>query len=429
MNMTRILHAAFFCPTNTGWGLPLLFEGNPGEGKSAIIENYARRCGFHCEVLSGAERGEGAFGAIPVPEKKGATVSPGSLVALQKFLAGELRTLPAAVKVEIDAAAGAGASDMVIRYPRPDYIDMFLGANGEDLGGVIFADEISSSPTLLQAPTMGLVHAKRIGSYKLNPRVRVIGAMNPPEIAANGFTIAPPLANRFGWIRWEAPTVEEHVAYMLGRASEDDGKRIDALSEEARVKAAWGEAFARSVGLESAFLSAQADWKNKCPKADDPKASRAWCSDRSWENAVRADAAATVHGLSDGEREIMIAGFIGNQAMEAFKVFIEQADMPNAADVADEKIPFKHDGKRVDRSAAVLNSIAALVVAQNAPKRTERSTTLWKLLATVGSANRDIVVPVAQALISANLHTSKEAIKVLSDIHAVLQAASAASRR
>ena len=383
MKLARVIHALYFAPAKTlangktRWGLPAFFVGAPGVAKTSFLESFAEAVDDPCEVLSGAERGEGAFGVIPVP----------------------------------DLASGR------ITYPAPDWTARFTD------GGLVFLDEISSNPPIIQAPCMGLLLDRRIGSHKLNERTRVWAAMNPASIATNGYDISIPLANRGGWFDWEAPTVEEHVAYMLGRTSNTRLQAVDARQEEARVLREWDAAFARAVGLETSFLSAQADWKNKMPKVGTAAASRAWPSDRTWEMATRALASAFVHGLSDSDRDVLVAGFIGEQAFEAFATFIEKADLPNAGDVLDGKVIFKHDGRHPDRSAAVLNSCVALISPKNAQNRQARAAKLWSIMSAVGGDTMDIVVPAATQMINENLHAMKEAIPLLSKLNPILQAA------
>lgn len=385
-----LLHAAFFTPMSNGtWGLPVLFEGEPGAAKSAVIEGFAKRCGVPCEILSPSERGEGAFGVVPVPAK-----SPGGGV--------------------------------VMTYPRPDWTAKMDVSDENPRGiGLVFADEVTSAPPILQAPVMGLVHGKRIGSFTLGRHVRVIGACNPPEVAANGYDLAPPLANRFGWLKWENPTVEQHVQFMLGAANGVDEQPINAVTEEDRVMGAWGEAYAKAVGLETSFLQAQADFKNKCPKPGSPKASRAWPSDRTWDFATRALASADVHNLAETDRDELVTGFIGAEAFEAFATYIENADLPNVGDVLDGKVKFKPHPSRLDKTAAVINTATALVTPSSAAKRKERTEALWKLLAEVGGGSLDLVVPCAQSLIGAGLHGFQVAIPLLAKVQPIIAAANA----
>ena len=64
-----IFKTALFTPTARGWGLPLLCEAEPGTAKTSVGTQQAKRFGMPCEILSPGERGEAAFGVVPIPIK------------------------------------------------------------------------------------------------------------------------------------------------------------------------------------------------------------------------------------------------------------------------------------------------------------------------------------------------------------------------
>ena len=378
---TAILHACLFTPLAGGaWGLPLLIEDEPGTGKTSVVEQYASQWGLPCRVLSPGTDGEGAFGVVPVPQTVG--------------------------------------GQFVLTYPAPEWVGAFTN------GGVVFCDEVTTAPPILQASMMGLLTARRLGGYKFGPRVRILGAQNPVALAANGYDLAPPLANRFGHLVWGAPSVEEHTAYML-RAGAEQPEPQDALVEEQRVLGRWPVAFASAVGLETAFLAAQQDWKNRCPRPGDPAQGRAWPSDRSWENATRALATADVHELSPTDRDLLVAAFIGTAAAEAFITYLEDAALPNVADVLDGKTAFTHDPQRLDRSAVLVNSAVALLSNAACVRRKERGEVMWGLLDGVGTGALDLIATAVRELMTLNLHTSRAAIRVMAKVEPVLRMGSA----
>lgn len=371
----ELLTCALFTPMRAGnWGLPLLVEDTPGTAKTAVIRQIAAAWGLPCKVLSPGEEGEGAFGVVPVPLN-------GRLV-----------------------------------YPAPEWVDLVAD------GGVVFIDECGSIPPMIQAPVLGLIAEKKIGGAQLSLRVRVLGAMNDTDISANGHDLSAPLANRFGHLKWGHPTVEQHMAFMLGLGGKDqEVAPRSAEAEEARVLRAWPEAWARAVGLEVAFLQAQPQWKNAMPKQGDPALSKAWPSDRTWEYATRALASADVHSLSETDRDEFVAAFVGHQAHEHFAAFIESADLPKPADVLDGRVKFSWEPKRLDRSSAIVTACAALVVPPEAPRRRERAKVLWEML---GSASHyDVTVPVAKQLVGAKLHVGMDALPVLARLEPILSAA------
>lgn len=378
----RLMHAALFTPLAQGrWGLPLCFWGEPGIAKSAIIEGIAEEVGLPCEVLSPGERGEGAFGVIPVPSKG------------------------------------------VLTYPPPDWTLKMAD------GGIVFVDELTTAPPAIQPALLGLVLARRIGGTVLGPRVRVIAAANPPELAAGGYDLPPPVANRLGHIDFAPPSVEEHIAFMLSGSTGNGGhveEQKSAVKEEKRVTESWSEPWAIARGIETAFLRAMSHHKNVCPKAGDPKGSRGWPSDRSWEAATRALASATIHGLSEVETEVFVGAFIGEAVASEFFAFKQKQDLPNPADLLDGREKFTHSAARLDRTAAVLQSCTALITPTSAPRRKERAEAFWtrvlEPLAT-SKTDLDVLVPSIEAMIKAALHAMPQANKTLSSVQPMLRTA------
>lgn len=380
-----ILKAAWFTPMSRGrWGLPLIIWSMPGEAKTSLVQELCATFNLPCVTLSPGEMGEGAFGVVPVPDLKSG----------------------------------------LLRYPAPEW------TQGLKEGGVVFIDEMSSTPPALQPPLLGLLLNGTIGGQTLHPRVRRVGAANPPEVAAAGFDLAPPVANRMGHLDWEAPTVQEHSAYMMRATTgggEGDRKITDAAAEEARVMAAWPDAWARSVGLETAFLQRRPHLKNKPPKMDDAAAGRSWPSDRTWEFAVRALASSETHGLSEAQRDEFVGSFIGTAVCGELMTFIREADLPDPAALLDGKWKggFKHKPARLDRTHAVLASCAALVAPKNAERRTERIASFYELMHEMLQDNidHDILVPAAQTLINEGAIHGGPARKVLSAINPMLRIA------
>lgn len=362
---TNIFRAALFTPMRKGrWGLPLMAWSLPGEAKSAILSGIGDAyVDLPVVILSPGEMGEGAFGVIPVPDRSG-----------------------------------------VIKYPPPEWTQVVAR------GGVVFIDEMTSVPQTIAPAVNGILLDARVGGHVLDVRVRRIGAANPPEYAANGCCdLNPAQANRVGHVQWSAPSVEEHESYLLRGDTAHRGSEVVAVSaaaEEARVLAAWEDgAWARAVGLETSFLRARPDLKNVCPKATDPAASRAWPSDRSWENATRALASAHCHGLSEADTDEFVSAFIGLPSYAQWKTFIKAADLPDAAALLDGRIKFEFDARRVDRTYATFTACVALVAPAETPNRVDRAVTFWRILRRLfeSGVNQDLVVGPAQRLLALKL--------------------------
>lgn len=357
---SKILHAALFCPAPGGfWGLPILGEGHPGTGKTAFIEDAAARSGLHCKRLSPAEMGEGMFGCVPVPREDG-----------------------------------------FLHFPSPDWSKEFVN------GGVIFIDEISSSPPAIQAPLLGFVQRRTLGSYTFPKRTRVLAAANATSEAAGGWDLAPPLANRFGHFEFEGLSASDYgVALMGGFANMDDhdGAIVNAETEEKRVLEAWPGAVAYANGAIAGFISRRPELLHKQPKMSDKKASKAWPSHRSWHHAATAMASARIHGLNEIDTDTFMAGFVGLSAVQEFATWRANLDLPEPADVLDGKVAWKHDGRRLDRTMAVLGACAGLVAPEKAEKKKERGNKCWELIVSVLEDAADCAMPAARVLRDAKM--------------------------
>lgn len=359
----KILHAAMFCQSPEGWlGLPVFLHSKPGIGKTSFVKDVVERSGMEYERLSPGERGEGQFGVVPVP-----------------------------------------GADGFLNYPAPDWSKKFHN------GGVIFIDELNTAPPALQAPLLGLVQLRTLGSYQFPKRTRVIAAANETQDAAGGWDLAPALANRFGHYDFEGLSANDWGVALMGGFSnmeESDGPRVNAEMEEQRVMDAWPGAIAYANGLVAGFISRRPELLHKQPKTHDGKSSRAWPSRRTWHYAATALASARVHGLNEIDTDTFMAGFVGLAAVQEFVTWRANLDLPEPADVLDGKVKWVHDVRRLDRTMAVLGACAGLVAPEKAEKKKERGNECWKLIGSVltgPNSAADCAIPAARVLRGAKM--------------------------
>jgi MoxR-like ATPase len=363
-----IIKAALFTPVaNDRWGLNLLLWGKPGIGKTSILESIFRQYNLPFEVLSPGERGEGAFGVTPVPQNG------------------------------------------YITYPSPEWTKAL------DKGGAVFLDEINTAPPAILAPIMGIALARRVGGHQLGNRVRVLAAANPTNEAADGHDLPPPLANRFGHLDWTLPNVDEWTNFMVSGAEEVEV--FDSIKEEARVLAAWPEAFSKAKGLVGGFLKRRSNLLHAQPPSTDPNLSKAWPSPRTWEMATRALASAEIHRLSDADKETFISAFIGLGASTEFMTYCTEADLPDPVAVLEGREKFKHNAKKLDRTVSFLITCSALVVPKDSKDRLKRATALWKIMGDIPQI--DVLYQAANAMGCASLGYAqiKESQAILSRLN------------
>lgn len=387
MNTETILKVLLFTPGPKGrWGLPCIFEGEPGGGKTSVIEDFAQRHGLY------AGGNATIIGSIREPTDVG---------GLARLFEDCFRLMPA-----------GWAVDMVQKHPH----------------ALLFLDELNTNVPAMQAAMLRLATDGAVGELILPPTVRMLAAMNKTDQAANGWDLAPPLANRFGHLAWESPSWARWSAWLLGEA-EQERKVESAEAIEARVTKLFPEPFAKAKGLVTGFLKAHPSLLQRVPKAGSPEASRAFPTPRTWELAVRALAGSEVHGADATDAEELVTAFVGTGPAAELLEYRSKADLPDPSDVLDEKVAFKHDPKRLDRSTAVLSACAAIIAPDKAPRRKERAEVLWRIIEEVAKDAADVTVSAAGVLSTKGFITGKAAYSALAKLQPILSAAGYNARR
>lgn len=338
----RVLKTAWFTPGfGDRWGLPLLLVGDPGTGKSSQITAEAKALGMQCKTLIGSVYDPTDFGGIP-------TISADGGRFAQALLPGWLR--------EVDSWGAAG---------------------------VLVLDELTCVPAAVQAAMLRLVLEGAVGDYRLDPRVRIVAAANPPEQAAGGQGLAMPMANRFGHLTVEPPVLDAWFDILAGDYYVD--QPTDAAAIEALVLAQWPAAYAKAQALAKAFLRRFPTYTQTTPAAGTVESEGAWTSRRTWELAIRAVAGAAIHGCGAEERDVLIEAYLGTATARAWSSWLAQADIPEAADVLDGVVTWAPDARRPDITQAVLDTCCSLVLKGTADstQKVNRARALWRLLSTL----------------------------------------------
>lgn len=393
MNLQRLLKAILFAPGYNGrWGLPAVFIGPPGIGKSSRIAHAAAAFGLWMEVLIASIRMPEDFGGLPVPH----TLDNGERV--------------------------------ISPLPMP-----WAPRANDAKRAIVFFDEINTAEPAKQKALLRVVLEGVVGDYILDNGIRFLGAMNSIDEAVDGHDIAPPLANRFGWYQFDPGNLDGYIEYAMGIGERDSllhkgdapdeivEAMLDPAAEERRVLAAWPEAIAKATGHGARFLRKFPEYLHKQPPASDPKSSGAWSSRRTIEFAMRSLASADVHGLDDAERDAMLCAYIGAEGGRQWATLLEKDDLPEPADVLDGRVHFKHDKQRLDRTFAVLTACTALVAPADANKRDDRGKALWQLLESVCRAGtKDVCVPAVRKMSQAGHLKHEESDAVLDLLHDVV---------
>ncbi len=253
--------------------IPVILWGPPGQGKTSVIRAIAEQQGRHLEVLLASIREPQDFAGLP------------------SISNGRAQLVP---------------PDWALRL-------------AETQNGILFTDEVNTAPPSVQAALLRVSLDRVAGDCDLGADTSVIAAANPPEQAADGWDLAPPLANRFCHIPWELPAdvvrdglVGRWRTYEIPEATPAN---IDDAIRRERVSVA-------------GFLTARPDMLTVLPKGASEQG-RAFPTPRSWEMAATLSGWATASDQDEGVRRMLVRGCLGPGASTEFLTYREGLDLPD----------------------------------------------------------------------------------------------------
>jgi MoxR-like ATPase len=290
-----------------------------------------------------------------------------TLVQLASGLALPLETVIASVHDPSDFAGlpiiGADPASQGVAMAPPDWAVRLHRAGS----GLLFLDEISSAPPAVQAALLRVVLERHVGSLELPAPVRIVAAANPAGSAADGWQLAPPLANRFVHLAWlHDPDVV--VRGLGGVWPEVPLPRLDPAALERSV--------VRARAAVCGFLTVRPDFTHRMPATAAARGG-AWPSPRAWEMAMRLLAFGYAAGADPEAVAIAVRGAVGDGAGLEFLAFVERQDLPDPeavlADPMHAELP--------ERGDLVHATLAAVVDAVGREATRERWEAGWALIA------------------------------------------------
>lgn len=284
--------------------VPVLLLSDPGMGKSSLIRGIAANDGVPCETVLGSIREPADVAGLPIITDGGAVLDP-----------------PAWAK-RLDVAGA----------------------------GYLFLDELTTSPPAVQGAMLAVALDRVVGDLRLPSGVRVVAGANPPDRAADGWEISPPLANRFCHVEYR-PSVEDWLEGMItGWAAPPASRAItsDPIRRASMVAAVTG------------FIRTQPELLHQFPK-DAAATGKPWPSRRVWDMLARSLA----HVRDDDHAAIQAVtfGLVGEGVGVQFLTWRREADLPDPAAVVDDpSIVAWND--RPDRVWAVLSGVVGWAAAR-----------------------------------------------------------------
>jgi len=319
--------------------VPALLISGPGKGKSSLIRGLAAAQAVPCEIVLGSQYEPSEIGGQP-------------------YL----------------AADGSG-----VRREPPAWAKRLA----ESGCGYVFLDELTTVPESVQGPMLTVALDRVVGELALPDGVRVVAGANPPDIAAGGFDLAPPMANRFCHISFE-PTVED---WLTGMAS--GWKTVPAT----RAVVASSERRSATASAVMGFINARPDLLDKFPENPDERG-RAYPSRRTW--AMVADVLAHLRADDLAAIETAVFGLVGEGAGIEFLTWLENADLPDPAAVTANPAIVDWGRERQDRVWAILQGVVTLAAQRGT---VEAFRNAWKPLGAAADAGvADMAAAAARTL-------------------------------
>jgi MoxR-like ATPase len=322
-------------------GVPILAWGPPGVGKTAVITALAESLSLPLEVVLASIREPADFSGLPVIREDGVKMEP-----------------PAWAKRLHQAGKG-----------------------------ILFLDEISTAPPAVQAALLRVVLDRVVGDLELPDGISVVAAANPPEQAAGGWDLSPPLANRFCHLTWTL----DSGAWVDGMIRGWPSPTVSPLAEN------WEAGIPAARSLVAAFIRHRPHLLLQLPQSEE-QAGKAWPSPRSWDMAARLLAAADAAKAGEDVAAVLVSGCVGEGPAMEFLSWRRNLDLPDPEEVLAHPDRFRVP-ERGDQAFAVLTAVVAAAVGN---LTSARWLAAWQVLARAADQGaKDIAAAAAKALAQA----------------------------
>lgn len=221
---------------------------------------------------------------------------------------------------------------------------------------VLLIDELTNTAHSTQAAALQLIAEGIPGCW-------IFAAANPPQQAAAGVELTPPMVNRLCVLQWEI----DRSAILAGlRAGLNfPAPSVPILPDDWRAQLAqWG-------GLVADFLDRYPDLLAAFPR-DPNAAGNPFPSPRAWTNTAKLLAAAASVGADSPTQSALVTGTVGLAAGTQFLTWLKTQSIPDPeailANPSSLKLP-----PRGDLAIATLGAIMGRIRAHKTPDRWEQA--------------------------------------------------------
>lgn len=322
--------------------IPFLLWGEPGAGKTSVVES-ASGSGWYVETLIVSHHEPSDFAGLPVI-----------------------------------------AADGTVSFAPPRWAQRLAEQTGPALA---FFDEWTTAAPAVQAAALRTLTHGEVGSVRLPETVSFAAAANPADVAAGGWELAPPTANRFVHLDWALPLEVFAESSVTGR--------WPAVPVVAPPESYPAE-LARTRVLVAGFLRARPNLLSSIP-ADAAARGRAFPTPRTWDYAARLVSLARTTRCRRGVVELLVAGSVGAASGHEFLTWIEAQDLADPEELLADPAAVRFAGLRPDRVYLALQAVLAAVTADPTPQRWTAAVVVCARAA--DDVGIDPAVPVVRALL------------------------------
>lgn len=350
-NITETIEILEACHKSTR--VPILW-GPPGIGKTALVRALAEKHNLPLHIL------------IP------STMDP-----------TDIEGLPALKQTTLPDGSEATTTENTLTHWAEALI-----RQGE---GILFFDEASTAVPAVQAALLSVLQGRKVGRHTLPDNIWMIAAANDADVAADGWELSAPMANRFVHINFEPDNDDFFEGMSVAWNNKVTDREFD---ERAKVVS---------------FLKAYPTLINKMPSTA-KEAGKAWPSYRSWDGL--ASTLSFVDSVA-GRRKVIL-GSVGESAAKQFIDWERTLKLPAYENVLAD--PAKLDWVKLSSSEVYV--ILSMVLGRMNAGNVEKSAQVFKVAAEVGDKT-DVCASLAFPLMDAvarNADSREVAAKLLSEV-------------
>lgn len=282
--------------------IPVLLWGNPGEGKTSMIES-ATRHGWHVETVIISQSEPSDLAGLPIVE--------------------------------------AGSQ---VTFAPPAWAKRLAQQSGPS---ICFFDEFSTAQPSLQAAALRILTHGQVGAVQLPDTVAFIAAANPIDVAAAGWELAAPTASRFVHVDFSMPLEVFSEGVVTGN--------WPALPVH-DIPAHFATLHRAEMALITGFLRVRETQLSVIPK-DPASRGRAFPTPRTWEFAGKLIGMAEAVGASPDVVHLLAAGAVGDATAHEYLSWRANLDLPDPDELLNRDGDVDFSQLRPDRVYVVLQSL------------------------------------------------------------------------